>query len=67
MPLLPASGKLDKKALPEYDPSSDNTGPLNGDQGKPSTETEVKIAGMWREMLRLEYVDAQESFFDLGG
>ncbi|XP_022103047.1 uncharacterized protein LOC110985905 isoform X2 [Acanthaster planci] len=67
MPLLPASGKLDKKSLPDFDPKTADIGPVNGEQGKPCTETEIKVAAMWSDLLRIANIDVQESFFDLGG
>ncbi|MBX2857831.1 MAG: methyltransferase domain-containing protein [Cellvibrionaceae bacterium] len=33
----------------------------------PQTETERHLAAIWREFLRLETLDTQSSFFDLGG
>ncbi|XP_038055415.1 linear gramicidin synthase subunit D-like [Patiria miniata] len=67
MPLLPASGKLDKKALPDFNPETADFAPVNGEQGKPCTETEKTVSGMWSDLLRISNVDVQESFFDLGG
>ncbi len=62
MPLT-ASGKIDRKALPEphvcvsigYEP--------------PVTDTEKKLAGIWAEVLGVEegVIGLENSFFDLGG
>ncbi|WP_420127104.1 non-ribosomal peptide synthase/polyketide synthase [Longimicrobium sp.] len=61
LPLTP-NGKLDRKALPapEYAADADR-------YVAPRTPTEEVLAGLWAEMLRLERVGAEASFFDLGG
>ncbi|XP_006818170.1 uncharacterized protein LOC102809176, partial [Saccoglossus kowalevskii] len=64
IPILAASGKLDKKSLPPID--------LHGDRGDEictaaSTETEKMLASLWADILRVRQVDVQENFFDLGG
>nr|CAB3237767.1 N-(5-amino-5-carboxypentanoyl)-L-cysteinyl-D-valine synthase-like [Phallusia mammillata] len=76
IPVLPASGKLDKKALPSiqsrrasqtqlFTPSS----ALGGadDRSNPISETEEFLEATWRDILQLEFIDVQENFFDLGG
>ena len=60
--MVAASGKLDKKALPPFDQQSSS-----GVEGSPSTETEVKLARMWTDVLQIQDIDIHESFFDLGG
>jgi acyl carrier protein len=60
LPLTP-SGKLDRRALPapyglagvEYEP--------------PATELEEELAGLWRELLKVERVGINDNFFNLGG
>jgi amino acid adenylation domain-containing protein len=62
LPLLP-NGKLDRRRLPVpgneahsrevYDP--------------PKTPTEVRLAAIWRDILRLEIVGRSDDFFALGG
>ncbi len=63
IPMLAASSKLDKKALPLVDKSHTESDP----EGQPSTETEKKLVPLWMEVLSLKSIDVQESFFDLGG
>ncbi|CAG0891481.1 unnamed protein product, partial [Cyprideis torosa] len=63
LPTLPASGKLDKKALPKVDIST----VVLDIEALPSTSTEKEIAKLWCHVLRVSAVDVQESFFDLGG
>ncbi|GFN88138.1 linear gramicidin synthase subunit d-like, partial [Plakobranchus ocellatus] len=64
IPVLAASGKLDKKALPAFDSQLlDGVGA----EGRPSSVTEIALAEMWIDVLRLKEIDIQESFFDLGG
>jgi amino acid adenylation domain-containing protein len=60
-PLTP-NGKVDRKALP----------PPAGVEARPHPATlrpglERRIAGVWREVLGLDRVGANDNFFDLGG
>jgi amino acid adenylation domain-containing protein len=59
---LTANGKLDRKALPapEFASAKDR-------YVAPRTPVEEVLAGIWAEVLRLERVGVEESFFDLGG
>ncbi|HET7460396.1 MAG TPA: amino acid adenylation domain-containing protein, partial [Longimicrobium sp.] len=59
---LNANGKVDRKALPvpQYAADADR-------YVAPRTPTEEVLAGIWAEVLRLERVGVEESFFDLGG
>ncbi|XP_071951852.1 uncharacterized protein [Antedon mediterranea] len=64
IPILAASGKLDKKALPPFRSEKQ----LNGEQDcTPSTEFEKKLAAIWCGILQFKTVDVQDNFFDLGG
>ena len=58
---LTANGKLDKKALPE--PKFTNTGTYL----PPTTGLEIKLAGIWKEVLGLEKVGVTDNFFRIGG
>ncbi|MEU7688741.1 condensation domain-containing protein, partial [Streptomyces spectabilis] len=58
---LTANGKADRKALP--DPGAPDTDA----HVAPRTETEARIAEVWGQILGLEKVGVEESFFDLGG
>ncbi|HYO67701.1 MAG TPA: amino acid adenylation domain-containing protein, partial [Archangium sp.] len=63
LPALPLthSGKVDERALPEPVPVPRVA------QVPLANELEHKLAGLWRETLRLEQVGAEDNFFDLGG
>ncbi|WAF83506.1 amino acid adenylation domain-containing protein [Metapseudomonas otitidis] len=61
LPLTP-SGKLDRKALPEPDPSQ-----LQAAYRAPASELEQRLAGIWMEVLQVPRVGLDDSFFDLGG
>jgi aryl carrier-like protein len=63
MPLTP-NGKVDRHALPKP-----NELPPNADAAyiPPQTQIEEIIAGIWRQILRVEKVGVHDNFFDLGG
>ncbi|MDB9524605.1 amino acid adenylation domain-containing protein, partial [Oscillatoria sp. CS-180] len=60
LPLLP-NGKVNRKALPA--PNRPKSTPTRS----PQTVTELEIAAIWREVLRLEAINAEDNFFELGG
>ncbi|WP_408030540.1 amino acid adenylation domain-containing protein, partial [Tenacibaculum xiamenense] len=62
MPLT-ASGKLDRKALPELDGSLLST----KEYIAPRTELEEQIASIWKDVLGVEKVGVYDNFFELGG
>jgi amino acid adenylation domain-containing protein len=61
LPLNP-NGKVDRKALPvpEYAAGAER-------YVAPRTPAEEVLAGIWAEVVRLERVGVEETFFDLGG
>ncbi|WP_447980436.1 non-ribosomal peptide synthetase [Candidatus Nitrospira bockiana] len=61
LPLTP-NGKVDRRALP--DPGREKP---ERAYVPPRTPTEAAVAQIWTELLRLERVGADDSFFDLGG
>ncbi|MFF4045019.1 condensation domain-containing protein, partial [Streptomyces sp. NPDC001816] len=62
LPLTP-NGKLDKRALPA--PEQDAF--ARGAYVAPRDATEARIAAVWSEVLGLDEVSVEDSFFDLGG
>lgn len=59
---LSASGKIDRRALPAPEASS------QPDRGrKPSGPVAMALASLWCELLRLEDVTLDDNFFELGG
>ncbi len=61
IPLTP-NGKLDAKALPEPAPPASDR-PYEA----PTTDTEQTIATVWCQLLKLDRVSVDHSFFELGG
>ncbi|WP_327047438.1 amino acid adenylation domain-containing protein [Microbispora sp. NBC_01189] len=58
---LNANGKVDRKALP--DPAVRAA----EDLAEPETETEIAVAGVWREVLGIEAISIDSDFNALGG
>ncbi|MGW5531943.1 amino acid adenylation domain-containing protein, partial [Streptomyces xanthochromogenes] len=59
---LGATGKLDRRALPDPEWSA---GTRSG--RPPATATEITLAAIWCEVLRLPEVGADDNYFELGG
>ncbi|MBW5446867.1 hypothetical protein GE107_12425, partial [Cohnella sp. CFH 77786] len=62
MPLT-ASGKADRKALPE--PEEEMA--TGTEYAAPENGTEEKLAALWAELLQRERVGVHDNFFELGG
>ena len=62
LPLTP-SGKLDRRALPE----PEGVRPDLPGYAEPATALEGRIAGIFRDLLRVDRVGRNDNFFDLGG
>jgi amino acid adenylation domain-containing protein len=62
LPLTP-NGKLDRKALPAPEGDAFASRGYQPPQG----ETEIKLAAIWAEVLKLERVGRHDHFFELGG
>jgi len=60
---LTANGKLNRKALPE--PILTET--LTDVQVAPESEIELKLAEIWKTLLKVENVSIHDNFFDFGG
>ena len=57
-----ATGKVDRRALPEPPESVADTAPE-----RPRTAAEELLAGFWQDLLRRERVGLDEDFFEAGG
>jgi FkbM family methyltransferase len=62
---LTANGKIDRKALPL--PGSSTGEAHRPPRVAPRTPDEERLARLWSELLGVEAVGVNESFFDLGG
>ena len=62
MPLT-ANGKVDRKALPAPEVKSYGL----REYEEPEGETEMALAAIWRELLKVERVGRHDDFFSLGG
>ncbi len=58
---LNASGKVDRRALPEPDAESQRV------YQPPQGEVETVLAGIWQELLGVDRVGRDDGFFELGG
>jgi amino acid adenylation domain-containing protein len=63
LPLTP-NGKVDRQALPVLDTSKNN---LKVSFVPPRTPTEVLVADIWTQILKVQQVGVNDDFFDLGG
>ena len=63
---LTANGKLDVAALPSADVPAAALDPTAIDS-PPGDEIETAVAGIWRDVLRLDRVGVDVDFLDLGG
>lgn len=58
---LTANGKIDRQALPDPTPQPEK------EFTAPRTSVEVRLAGIWGEVLGLKRVSVHANFFELGG
>ena len=63
LPLTP-NGKIDRKSLPAPDSASLH---LHTSFVAPTTPTEISLAQIWIQVLRIEQVGIHDDFFELGG
>ncbi len=61
---LTATGKLDRKALAEL---ADNQNPAIMEYVEPAEGIESTLAGIWKEILKVERAGTLDNFFVLGG
>ncbi len=60
---LNQNGKIDRKALPTPDLNKN----IRSIHVAPKTETEIKLANLWEEILGVEKIGSEENFFEIGG
>jgi amino acid adenylation domain-containing protein len=65
LPLSP-NMKVDRRALPDPDELSRRAA-AGAELREPATETEKRLAGLWKKHLRLDRIGRDDHFFDLGG
>ena len=61
---LTANGKIDRKALPAPE---DVRLELSAEYVTPSTETEMRLAAIWQDVLGVNPIGIEDNFFELGG
>ncbi len=59
---LTSNGKIDRKSLTSLAAPEQITSVV-----QPSTETEIALAAIWREVLGRELIGAEDQFFEIGG
>ncbi len=60
---LTSSGKVNRQALPEADTGSG----VEREYVAPEDILEIKLAGLWEQVLNVERVGTRDDFFELGG
>ncbi|MWV42601.1 amino acid adenylation domain-containing protein [Paenibacillus sp. HJL G12] len=60
---LSSNGKIDRKALPEPDQAADSSTPFV----KATSDIELAITSVWREILQRDDFGIHHRFFDVGG
>jgi amino acid adenylation domain-containing protein len=66
IPLTP-NGKIDRLALPDPLAVSSNKQTSRDLSKEPNNHIEHVIAGIWKDLMKLDYVGIHDNFFDLGG
>ncbi len=59
---LTSSGKINRKSLPVPDLGKERKSIM-----EPTTENEIKLLGLWRDLLKIENISIGDNFFDIGG
>ena len=63
LPLSP-NGKVDRKALPDVDAARPE---MEREYVAPRDDLEIRLAGVWQDVLGVDRVGVYDNFFDLGG
>lgn len=64
---LTASGKLDRRALPDHTAAPGTGAGAQAVHRAPTTETEALLVAAWAEILGIDEVGVDDDFFALGG
>ncbi|WP_042368093.1 non-ribosomal peptide synthetase [Streptacidiphilus neutrinimicus] len=64
---LGATGKLDRRALPDPEWAAPTAATADDDERLPRTDTERALAGIWSEVLGVPGVGVHDNYFTLGG
>jgi amino acid adenylation domain-containing protein/FkbH-like protein len=60
---LTSNGKIDRKAFPD----PEVTELIKTEYIAAESETEIKLTGLWKEILNIEKIGVNDNFFELGG
>ncbi len=63
IPLTP-NGKVDRKALPDPEPDTRQSGSVESEELNP---VEMSLSGIWRRVLEIENLSKHDNFFNVGG
>jgi acyl carrier protein len=63
---LTANGKVDRQALPSPEAVATSSTPIEH-RTAPSSDVEIRVADIWREVLHVSDPSLEDSFFGLGG
>ncbi len=60
---LNSNGKIDRKALPDVEKAGTSETPFVA----PESKTEIQLADLWQELLKVEKIGINDNYFEAGG